>query len=127
MPRGRPPGSKNKKTLEKESLFSTPVVEEKVEPTPVEIEEKPEVENKPTKQVNYDKYPKCMLCKQPIIANGCTAQLTAFTGRAYWWRSIPDTIRMCSDCSKEFSEVVEKWLVKKGVPQRLGFNEEEYL
>ena len=119
MPRGRPPGSKNKKTLEKESLFSTPVVEEKVEPIPVEIEEKPEVENKTTKQVNYDKYPKCMLCKQPIIANGCTAQLTAFTGRAYWWRSIPDTIRMCSDCSKEFSEVVEKWLVKKSVPQRL--------
>ena len=127
MPRGRPPGSKNKKTLEKEPLFNNPVAEENIESTTVEIQEKPEAENKPTKQVSYDKYPKCMLCKQPIIANGCTAQLTAFTGRAYWWRSIPDTIRMCSDCSKEFSESVEKWLVKKGVPQRLGFNEEEYL
>ena len=127
MPRGRPPGSKNKKNLEKEPLFNTSVSEENFEPTKAEIQEKPEVENKSKKPTNYDKYPKCMLCKQPILANGCTAQLTAFTGRAYWWRSIPDTIRMCSDCSKEFSESVEKWLIKKGVPQRLGFNEEEYL
>lgn len=127
MPRGRPPGSKNKKNLEKEPLFNTSVVEENFEPTKAEIQENLEVENKSKKLTNYDKYPKCMLCKQPILANGCTAQLTAFTGRAYWWRSIPDTVRMCSDCSKEFSESVEKWLVKKGVPQRLGFNEEEYL
>ena len=44
MPRGRPPGSKNKKTLEKEPLFNNPVVEENIESTTVEIQEKPEAE-----------------------------------------------------------------------------------
>ena len=73
MPRGRPPGSKNKKNLEKESLFNNPVEEENFEFTTAETQEKPEVENKSKKLTNYDKYPKCMLCKQPILANGCTA------------------------------------------------------
>lgn len=122
MPRGRPPGSKNKSTLSKSNLFT--------ETTPkVEIVEKKEPDSLVKKAAlappkSTEKYPKCMCCGNPVLSGLCTVQLTSFTGRAYWHRDIPDMIRMCSDCSKQFSDMVQSWLQKHGVPPRLGYKDD---
>lgn len=118
MPRGRPLGSKNKTTLQKESLFEQPTKISEKQPYSIQT---PEIKN----NKNLDKYPKCMLCGTPMISNIHSVQLTSFTGRAYWHRSIPDCIRMCRDCAAQFSDMVENWLIKHGAPMRLGYKEEE--
>lgn len=117
MPRGRPPGSKNKNSQQKQHLFT----EEKMISTK-QTEEEP---SKNSTVKNMEKFPKCMLCGTPILSDLRSVQLTSFTGQAYWHRDIPDMIRMCGKCSKEFSDVVQAWLIKHGAPMRLGYHDEE--
>ena len=117
MPRGRPPGSKNKNSQQKQSLFAENT-EVNVKQTAAEPVANPVVKN-------LERFPKCMLCGNPIISDFRRVQLTAFTGQAYWHRDIPDMIRMCGKCSTEFSDVVQEWLIKHGAPMRLGYHDEE--
>lgn len=61
MPRGRPPGSKNKNSQQKQSLFS--------ESTPIDVK-KTIAEPVSTPAIkNVEKFPKCMLCGNPIISD----------------------------------------------------------
>lgn len=123
MPRGRPPGSKNKTTLSKGNLFaenkSVEVVQEPVKEYDSAVKKAAFASPK-----TQDKYLKCMCCGEPILSGMCTVQLTSFTGRAYWHRDIPDMIRMCPKCSMMFSNAVQYWLQKHRVPQRLGYKDD---
>ena len=117
MPRGRPPGSKNKNNQQKQPLFAESAVA-KENQTAEKSVVTPTVKN-------VEKFPKCMLCGNLIISDLRSVQLTSFTGQAYWHRDIPDMIRMCGKCSGEFSDAVQDWLRKHGVPMRLGYHDEE--
>lgn len=123
MPRGRPPGSKNKKTLSKSNLFTETkeIIKEEVTVKEYDSAVK-KAAFAPVK--SQEKYPKCMCCGEPIVSGMCTVQLTSFTGRAYWHRDIPDIIRMCPKCSMMFSDAVQFWFQKHGVPQRLGYKDD---
>lgn len=113
MPRGRPKGSKNKTTLVKENLFEQQNIKNDVVVSDVQ----PVIENK--RRNSDDKYKKCMLCKQPMYSGPHLVQLTSFTGKAYWWRNVPDVVQMCDSCSKQFSDFTESWLIKHGLEKRI--------
>ena len=124
----RPKGSKNKKTLEAEAKEKKVETKEKktltnvkkVAATAEEAEAKTEALNK-TKNKD-DKYPKCELCGAPMKSSPYTLRLTEMTGLCMYHREIKDQIKVCHDCSHEFSEYVEKWLIKKGAPRRIGWD-----
>lgn len=118
----RPKGSKNKKTLEAEAkkVEVKKVAAKKVVVTAEEAEVKSEALNK-TKNKD-DKYPKCELCGTPMKSSPYTLRLTEMTGLCMYHREIKDQIKVCHDCSHEFSEYVEKWLIKKGAPRRIGWD-----
>ena len=46
---------------------------------------------------------------------------TELTGFALYYRSIQDQYKVCNECGKEFNDMVEKWLIKKGAKLRAGY------
>ena len=115
MPRGRPKGSKNKTTLEKMNLLDIPEVSPP--PTPVvkdtNIENKtPVVQDVATPAVKVSAV--CEICGGPIYSNPCILHIGRITGKAEYFREASSTkLSSCYKCSKELSDMIDKWLLKK--------------
>ena len=116
MPRGRPKGSKNKTTLAKMNLLEisevstpppTPVVKESIPET-----SKPVVQDVATPVVKVSSI--CQICGSPIYSSPCILHIGRITGKAEYFREATSTkLSVCYNCSKELSDVIDKWLIKK--------------
>lgn len=114
---GRPKGSKNKNSVVKAKTES-----EKKTTNALEITETTEVK----KVLKTDPKPitakyECELCGKPIYDSPRIIRCTELTGFALYYRSIQDQYKVCNECGKEFNDVVEKWLIKKGAKLRAGY------
>lgn len=115
MPRGRPKGSKNKTTLEKMNLLDIPEVSPP--PTPVVKETYKEndtavVQDVATPAVKVSSI--CEICGSPIYASPCILHIGRITGKAEYFREANSTkLSVCYNCSKELSDMIDKWLLKK--------------
>lgn len=114
---GRPKGSKNKNSVVKaktESEKKTTNATNSTENT--EIKKVPKVDPKPI-SAKYE----CELCGKPIYDSPRIIRCTELTGFALYYRSIQDQYKVCTECGKEFNDMVEKWLIKKGAKLRVGY------
>lgn len=115
MPRGRPKGSKNKTTLEKMNLLDIPEVSPP--PTPVINETYKEnniavVQDVATPAVKVLFH--CQICGSPIYSSPCILHVGRITGKAEYFREATSTkLSVCNNCSKELSDVIDTWLLKK--------------
>lgn len=124
---GRPKGSKNKSVVAKTKIENkkaavnntTNVVNttETIDSTEtIEAKKIPKVDPK----LITAKY-ECELCGEPIYDSPRIIRCTELTGFALYHRSIQDQYKVCNECGKEFNDVVEKWLIKKGAKLRAGY------
>lgn len=122
---GRPKGSKNKSTVAKDKINvktenkkapinTTVEITDSTETT--EVKKAPKTESK----LISAKY-ECELCGKPIYDSPRIIRCTELTGFALYHRSIQDQYKVCNECGKEFNDVVEKWLIKKGAKLRAGY------
>lgn len=122
---GRPKGSKNKntvakdktnaKTESKKALINT-IVETTNSTEATEVKKVPKADSKPI-SAKYE----CELCGKPIYDSPRIIRCTELTGFALYYRSIQDQYKVCNECGKEFNDMVEKWLIKKGAKLRAGY------
>ena len=118
---GRPKGSKNKNSVVKaktESEKKTTNAPEITETT--EAKKVPKADSKPI-SAKYE----CELCGKPIYDSPRIIRCTELTGFALYYRSIQDQYKVCNECGKECSDMVEKWLIKKGDKLRAGYTEKK--
>ena len=117
---GRPKGSKNKSTAAKiktESEKKTTNAPETTKTTETtEAKRVPKADSKPI-TAKYE----CELCGKPIYDSPRIIRCTELTGFALYYRSIQDQYKVCNECGKEFNDMVEKWLIKKGAKLRAGY------
>ena len=139
---GRRPGSKNKpkinkvKPVEDDTLFhwnetiqklnqmkeKGDWIEEQLpsteEPSPsTEAQPEPEPESKESKKgrkSTTDKYNHCERCGAVVKCEPFRADLNVLTGRADYHRQSPRYIKLCSKCSMELSNLVDKWFIDGG-------------
>ena len=132
---GRPKGSKNKskndkvKPVEDNTLFHWNETIQKLnemkekedwtEEIPLSTEEqpKPEPESKESKKgrkSTSDKYNHCERCGAVVKCEPFRADLNVLTGRADYHRQSPRYIKLCSKCSMELSNLVDKWFIDGG-------------
>ena len=137
MPRGRKPGSKNKKTLERERLEASlksnleaqiPVQESQVEESTPD-EQKPEIEvlntiqdlpneeieiegqPKTSKKKSSPLKPKCERCGVDIDSEPYKVDTNMLTGRADYFRESTRYVKLCGKCSMELSKIVDNFLL----------------
>ena len=122
---GRPKGSKNKSTIAKDKANAktenkkTPInttVETINSIQTTEVKKVPKADPKPI-SAKYE----CELCGKPIYDSPRIIRCTELTGFALYYRSIQDQYKVCNECGKEFNNMVEKWLIKKGAKLRAGY------
>lgn len=122
---GRPKGSKNKSTIAKDKANvkteskKTPIntiVETTNSTEATEVKKVPKADSKPI-SAKYE----CELCGKPIYDSPRIIRCTELTGFALYHRSIQDQYKVCNECGKEFNDMVEKWLIKKGAKLRTGY------
>ena len=141
MPRGRPKGAKNKKTLERERLEASlksnleaqiPAQESQVEDLPLREEEstpdeeKPEIEalntiqdlpnevvteSKASKKKTSPSKPKCERCGVEIDSEPYKVDTNMLTGRADYFRESTRYVKLCGKCSMELSKIVDNFLL----------------
>ena len=117
---GRPKGSKNKnsvvkaKTEGEKKATNAPETTNSTEST--EVKKVPKTDPKPI-TAKYE----CELCGKPIYDSPRIIRCTELTGFALYYRSIQDQYKVCNECGKEFNDMVEKWLIKKGAKLRAGY------
>ena len=122
---GRPKGSKNKNTVAKDK--TNVKTKNKKAPVNTTVET-----TKTTETTEAKKVPKadpklitakyeCELCGKPIYDSPRIIRCTELTGFALYYRSIQDQYKVCNECGKEFNDMVEKWLIKKGAKLRTGY------
>ena len=117
---GRPKGSKNKSTVAKikteseKKITNTPETTNSTETT--EVKKVSKTDPKPI-TAKYE----CELCGKPIYDSPRIIRCTELTGFALYYRSIQDQYKVCNECGKEFNDMVEKWLIKKGAKLRAGY------
>lgn len=122
---GRPKGSKNKSTIAKDKanvktenkkapINTTVEITNSTETT--EVKKVPKTDSKPI-TAKYE----CELCGKPIYDSPRIIRCTELTGFALYYRSIQDQYKVCNECGKEFNDMVEKWLIKKGAKLRAGY------
>lgn len=137
MPRGRKPGSKNKKTLERERLeaslksnFETQIpVQESWEEESTPDEQKPEIEAlntiqdlpkeeteteeqpKASKKKTSPSKPKCERCGVEIDSEPYKVDTNVLTGRADYFRESTRYVKLCGKCSMELSKIVDNFLL----------------
>ena len=131
--RGRRPGSKNKPKINKvkpvedntlfhwnESIQKLNQMKEKgdwTEEQPPSTEAQPEPESKEPKKgrkPTTDKYNHCERCGAVVKCEPFRADLNVLTGRADYHRQSPRYIKLCSKCSMELSNLVDKWFIDGG-------------
>lgn len=111
---GRPKGSKNKSTIEKELSSQVETVNNPVDNVDkIENVEKVEVEVKP--RGKQKEYPKCDRCGKEIYCEPWKIDTNMLTGKAEYWRNIPRRLNICSECAEELSDLVEKFFLEKGI------------
>lgn len=111
MPRGRPKGSKNKSTLAKMNILETPIVSTSEK---VSEESKPEVVSEPKKEIAPKSAFVCEICKETVIGSPYSLDFTRLTGKPDYHREARSSrMLVCNKCSKELSDVVDRWLLKK--------------
>ena len=81
-----------------------------------EVKKAPKADPKPI-TAKYE----CELCGKPIHDSPRIIRCTELTGFALYYRSIQDQYKVCNECGKEFNDMVEKWLIKKGAKLRAGY------
>ena len=122
---GRPKGSKNKNTVAKDKINvktenkKAPInttVETTNSTETTEVKKVPKADSKPI-TAKYE----CELCGKPIYDSPRIIRCTELTGFALYYRSIQDQYKVCNECGKEFNDMVEKWLIKKGAKLRAGY------
>ena len=117
---GRPKGSKNKSTVAKiktegeKKATNAPETTKTTEST--EAKKVPKADLKPI-SAKYE----CGLCGKPIYDSPRIIRCTELTGFALYYRSIQDQYKVCNECGKEFNDMVERWLIKKGAKLRAGY------
>ena len=139
---GRPKGSKNKpkidkvKPVEDNALFHwnetiqklndmrekgdwtqepSPSTEEQPPSTEKQTESEPESkEPKKGRKALTDKYNHCERCGAVVKCEPFRADLNVLTGRADYHRQSPRYIKLCSKCSMELSNLVDKWFIDGG-------------
>ena len=139
---GRRPGSKNKpkinkdKPVEDNTLFHwnetiqklvnmkekgdwtqepSPSTEEQPPSTEKQTESEPESkEPKKGRKPSTDKYNHCERCGAVVKCEPFRADLNVLTGRADYHRQSPRYIKLCSKCSMELSNLVDKWFIDGG-------------
>ena len=133
---GRRPGSKNKpkidkiKPVEDSTLFHWNETIQKLndmkeegdlakepETTSTEVQPEPEPESKESKKGRKpatDKYNHCERCGATVMCEPFRADLNVLTGRADYHRQSPRYIKLCSECSMELSNLVDKWFIDGG-------------
>ena len=122
---GRPKGSKNKSTIAKDKTNAK--TENKKVPINTTVGTTNSTETTEAKKVpKADLKPisakyECELCGKPIYDSPRIIRCTELTGFALYYRSIQDQYKVCNECGKEFNDVVEKWLIKKGAKLRAGY------
>ena len=110
---GRPKGSKNKSTVEKEISFEADNVDNSVDNLGIENVDKIEVEVK--SRGKQKEYRKCDRCDKEIYCDPCKIDTNMLTGKAEYWRNIPRRLSICNECAKELSNLVEKFFLEKGI------------
>lgn len=122
---GRPKGSKNKNTVAKDKTnaktenkkASINTTVETINSTEtIEVKKVPKTDSKSI-SAKYE----CELCGKPIYDSPRIIRCTELTGFALYYRSIQDQYKVCNECGKEFNDMVEKWLIKKGAKLRAGY------
>ena len=117
---GRPKGSKNKNSVVKAKTEgekkTTNAAETQETPEATEVKKVPKTDPKPI-TAKYE----CELCGKPIYDSPRIIRCTELTGFALYYRSIQDQYKVCNECGKEFNDMVEKWLIKKGANLRAGY------
>ena len=132
---GRRPGSKNKpkinkiKPVEDSTLSHWNETIQKLnnmkeegdgakEPETTSTEVQPEPEPEPIKNKGRkpatDKYNHCERCGAVVKCEPFRADLNVLTGRADYHRQSPRYIKLCSKCSMELSNLVDKWFIDGG-------------
>ena len=139
---GRRPGSKNKpkidkvKPVEDNTLFRWNETIQKLnqmkekgdwtqEPSPSTEEQTPSTEMQPESELESkepkkgrksttDKYNHCERCGAVVKCEPFRADLNVLTGRADYHRQSPRYIKLCSKCSMELSNLVDKWFIDGG-------------
>ena len=137
---GRRPGSKNKpkidkiKPVEDNTLFHWNETIQKLnnmkeegdwvkdpETTSTEVQPEPESEPKPEskepkkgRKPATDKYNHCERCGATVMCEPFRADLNVLTGRADYHRQSPRYVKLCSKCSMELSNLVDKWFIDGG-------------
>ena len=91
--------------IDTESTTSTEVQPE-LEPESKE----PKKGRKPT----IDKYNHCERCGAVVKCEPFKADLNVLTGRADYHRQSPRYVKLCSKCSMELSNLVDKWFIDGG-------------
>ena len=135
----RPKGSKNKpkidkvKPMEDNTLFhwnetiqklnqmkekgdwtQEPSPSTEAPPSSTEVQSEPEPESKEPKKSRKsttDKYNHCERCGAVVKCEPFRADLNVLTGRADYHRQSPRYIKLCSKCSMELSNLVDKWFI----------------
>ena len=129
----RPKGSKNKPKINKvkpvedntifhwnETIQKLNQMKEKedwTEEIPPSTEAQPEPESKEPKKgrkPTTDKYNHCEHCGAVVKCEPFRADLNVLTGRADYHRQSPRYIKLCSKCSMELSNLVDKWFIDGG-------------
>ena len=111
MPGGRPKGSKNKSTLAKMNILETPIVSTSEK---VSEESKPEVVSEPKKEIAPRNAFVCEICKATVIGSPYSLDFIRLTGKPDYHREARSSrMLVCNKCSKELSDVVDRWLLKK--------------
>ena len=134
---GRRPGSKNKPKIDKikpvedntlshwnETIQKLNDMKEEgdwakePETTSTEVQSEPEPEPEPIKNKGRkpatDKYNHCERCGAVVKCEPFRADLNVLTGRADYHRQSPRYIKLCSKCSMELSNLVDKWFIDGG-------------
>ena len=134
---GRPKGSKNKSKIDKvkpvedntlshwnetiqklvdmkEQEDWTQEPNQELETASTEVQ--PESEQIKTKgrKPATDKYNHCERCGAVVKCEPFRADLNVLTGRADYHRQSPRYVKLCSKCSMELSNLVDKWFIDGG-------------
>ena len=97
-------------TVPKELCIDT---ESTISPS-IEVQPEPEFEPKKGHKSTTDKYNHCERCGATVMHEPWKADLNVLTGRADYHRQSPRYIKLCSKCSMELSNLVDKWFIDGG-------------
>lgn len=105
--------SNNERLIETENNTE---VKNKENSKSTETNSKNQTESKSKIKLNKELKPKtfCDACHEPIYCDANRVDTNILTSRADYFRAVPRFINLCSKCSLELSNLVDKWLLDKG-------------